>query len=135
MKIVELIRLEEDHNHGTFGVLKIDKQVFCFTLEPADLENKKNVSSIPAQQYICKKINSPKFGVTFQVMDVPDRDHVLFHPGNRIEDTEGCILLGQYKGKLGQDRAVLNSGATFKEFRDVALSSESEFHLTIKEDY
>jgi len=31
MKILELIRLEEGEE-GTFGVLKIDKQVFCTTL-------------------------------------------------------------------------------------------------------
>ena len=132
--IVEIIRLEEDFLHGTFGVLKIDKAVFCVTLEPPDRLNKQNVSSIPAQQYECYHIVSPKYGETFKVMNVPHRADILFHAGNIAVDTGGCILLGQYFGKLKGDRAVLNSGATFKNFMRV-MQGEDYFHLTIKEEF
>lgn len=135
MKIAELVRLEENFNFGTFGVLKIDKKVFCVTLEPADLENLKNKSSIPAQQYICKKIKSPKYDLTFEVQNVPGRDHILFHAGNIKQHTKGCILLGQNFGKLGNGRAVLNSGNTFREFMEKEMAGESIFHLTIHEVY
>ena len=134
MKIVEVIRLEEDTEHGTFGVLKINKKVFCCTLEPADNENAQNISSIPAQQYICKRYQSPRYKNTFQVTNVPDRTSVLFHAGNIIDHTQGCISLGQYFGKLRDNRAVLNSGATFKSFMGI-MQGETEFHLTIKEEY
>jgi hypothetical protein len=130
--IVELIRLEEDFLHGTFGVLKIDKEVFCVTLEPPDKENVQNVSSIPAQQYECHRYDSPKYGETFKVMHVPGRDHVLFHGGNIVSHTKGCILLAQYFGKLKGNRAVLNSGATFKNFMRV-MENQNQFHLTVKE--
>lgn len=132
MIIVELIRLEESEE-GTLGVLKINKQYFCSTLEPSDKENKKNVSSIPAQQYMCEFYSSPKYEKTYQVMNVPDRDYILFHAGNTIKDTKGCILLGQYPDKLRGDRAVLNSGETFKKF--LYKIAQSRFHLTIKECY
>jgi len=132
--IVELIRLEENFLYGTFGTLKINKKVFCVTLEPPDIENAKNVSSIPAQQYKCLRTNSPKYGVTFKVINVPYRDNVLFHGGNLKEHTKGCILLGQYWSKLQGDRAVLNSGNTFKKFL-TELKGTNEFHLTIKEEY
>lgn len=132
MKIVELIRLEENYEHGTFGIIKIDKQVFCCTLEPRDEENASNISSIPAQQYLCNRIQSPKYGITFTVLNVPGRSCILFHAGNIDDHTKGCILLGRNWGKLGNDRAILNSGDTFKSFmKDMGR----EFHLTISEVY
>lgn len=133
MPVLEIIRLEEDDS-GTFGILKINKQVFCCTLEPADRLNRTSVSSIPAQQYYCMKHDSPKYGKTFKVQDVPDRSSILFHPGNKVGHTEGCVLLGQYFGKLKGDRVTLNSGATFREFMNYFVS-DAIFHLTIKEIY
>lgn len=132
--VVELIRLEENENYGTFGVLRVQKQVFCVTLEPADLENAPFLSSIPPQQYLCALHVSPKYGQTFQVMNVPDRDSVLFHPGNRVRDTKGCIILAEHFGKLQGDRAVLNSGNTFKKFMELAKPYRN-LHLTITEAY
>ncbi len=132
MKIVEIIRLEESE-HGTFGVLRIDKQVFCCTLEPPDRENEVSRSSIPAQQYTCKPVESPHHGGTFQITNVPGRSHVLFHAGNVVDHTAGCILLGQYFGKLKGDRAVLNSGNTFRQFLNRV--GRQPFHLTIIERY
>ena len=131
--ILELIRLAET-DQGTLGVLKIQKIPFCCTLELPDLLNAQSRSSIPAQQYICQRIQSPKFGETFQVMDVPGRSAVLFHAGNTAADTEGCILLGQYWGKLGERRAILNSGNTFKAFMQ-ELWGHNHAHLTIREVY
>ena len=131
--VVEIIRLEES-SEGTFGVLRIDKQVFCVTLEQDDELNKKNESSIPAQQYICVKYESPTYGLTFKILDVPDRDDCLFHPGNIIKNTEGCVLLGEHFGKLKGDRAILNSGNTFRKFMEV-FEKENKFLLTVKEEY
>jgi len=128
---VELVRLEEGID-GTFGVLKVNKYVYCATLEPSDRENQRNVSSIPAQQYQCARIQSVRYGDTFQVMDVPGRSHILFHAGNRVRDTQGCILLGQYFGKLRGDRAILNSGKTYQDFM-TAMKGSMGFYLTIQE--
>jgi len=131
--VIELIRLEESAP-GTFGALRINKRLTCWTLEPDDRLNEQGRSSIPAQQYICRRYSSAKYPATFQVMDVPGRDKVLFHAGNKIGDTAGCILLGETLGKLAGDRALLNSGATFKAFMD-ELQGVDEFHLTIREEY
>jgi hypothetical protein len=132
MKIVELIRLEDD-SEGTFGVLKINKEVFCVTLEPPDRLNKREKSCIPAQQYICNRYKSHAFGKTFIVENVPNRSGILFHAGNTKKDTAGCIILAQHFGKLRGFRAVLNSGKTFEEFME--LMKDDQFHLTIKEAY
>jgi hypothetical protein len=130
---VRLIRLEESAQ-GTFGVLIICSQVFCVTLEPSDWFNESNISSIPAQQYQCIKRHSPHFGETFEIVDVPGRSHVLFHAGNVVDSTKGCILLAQYFGKLYRDRAILNSGKTFRKFMEIMKDTDI-FNLTIKEIY
>lgn len=112
---VELIRLDENE-HGTFGVLLIDSYAFCVTLEPEDKDNKQNISSIPEGMYICKRIISPRYGETFEITNVPNRTHVLFHAGNVEEHTKGCVLLARKFGVLGEKRAILNSGNTFEQF-------------------
>ena len=136
---VDIIRLEMTEAFGTFGAIRINGEVFGFTLEPPDRNNKVNVSSIPAGRYRCKKTHSRKFGETYEVMNVPGRTHILFHAGNVKKDTAGCILLGASVGKLKnpvETRAVLNSGATFERFmQELSALEAQEFMLAIMEDY
>lgn len=127
----ELIRLEKS-TEGTFGVLRLDDQVFCVTLEPQDRDNAVNLSCIPSGRYRCRRISSPRYGETFEVCDVPGRTHILLHPGNVSGDTKGCVLLGRHFGYLRGDRAVLNSGRTFNDFINRTQGVES-FPLTINE--
>lgn len=132
MRIVEIIRLESSQD-GTFGMLRIDKQLFCATLEPRENDNQQNISCIPAQPYQVHPVESPRFGGTFEVQDVPGRSHILFHAGNFAESTEGCILIGEHVGKLKDQRAIVNSGATFKRF--LAEIGRKPFRLIIYEAY
>ena len=132
--MVKILRLNEDYHVGTFGALLIQAEPFCVTLEPGDLLNTPFKSSIPAQQYWCRKHYSPRFHHTYKVLDVPGRDNVLFHPLNIVEETEGCIGLGQYWGKLRGDRAVLNSGSTFRKFLKI-MGPYERFHLTINNNF
>ena len=62
--IMKLLRVENNRTHGTFGTFVMNDEAFCVTLEPPDKMNKKNISCIPALQYICKRTISPKFGET-----------------------------------------------------------------------
>ena len=130
---IEIVRLEE-FQEGTLGTLRVNKEVLAFTLELNDLLNMPNRSSIPAQQYVCQRIVSPKFGITFQVMSVPGRSSILIHPGNTVDDTAGCILLGESVGKLRMKRTLLNSGATYRKFM-LLMEGIDEFILTIRECY
>ena len=130
---VRIIRVEEK-NDGAFGALTICDHAFCVTLELPDKLNKQNISNIPQGQYVCKKVISPKFGETFQVMNVVNRSMILLHKGNILRDIRGCIILAQHFGKLGKNRAVLNSGTTFREFMRI-MKDVDEFNLTIVECY
>lgn len=91
---LELLRVGQS-NRGTFGVIRYGQVPFVLTLERPWEDNKENVSCIPAGRYRCRKIRSPKFGDTYEICDVPGRTHVLLHWGNYIEDTEGCVLVGE----------------------------------------
>ncbi len=131
IELAEIIRLEKGEA-GTFGALKIDGQVTCVTLEPEDRNNAQGVSCIPEGDYIAKRVNSPKYGDTFEISDVPNRTHILFHAGNVENHTKGCVLLGRNFGALGKDRAVLNSGQTFKSFM-LALLENDSFRVRISD--
>lgn len=107
-----------------------DDLPFCVTLERPWRDNRRNVSCIPSGTYVCKRIISPKFGETFEVTDVVDRSHILFHKGNLAEDTHGCIIVGELFDPLEGEHAVLSSGKAFREFRHI-LDGEYQFTLVI----
>ena len=133
MTNITIIRLEES-SQGTLGALRINGRLFCATLELPDKGNAANISRIPPGKYIAAKTRSPRFGETFEVLDVPHRSHILFHAGNTKDDTQGCILLGRKWGVLKSERAVLNSGATFRDFLAI-LADHDEFNLTVEEHF
>ena len=127
--ILDLIRVGSSAR-GTFGVLRCGAVPFVLTLERPWHNNQINSSCIPSGHYRCERIRSPKFGWTFEVKSVPDRTHVLFHSGNTIEDTHGCILIGEeFSGTW--DRPMLSSSRRgFIEFLN-ALEGINAFELHI----
>lgn len=117
-------------NRGTFGVLLYKGIPFAVTLELPWLDNQANISCIPSGNYICKRIQSPKFGETFEITDVPGRAHVLLHRGNKVEDTHGCVLVAEEFGKIGDETAILQSVKGYGELMDKAKGVD-EFTLKI----
>lgn len=124
---------------GTLG--KMGK---FYTLEEEDLENRRNVSRIPAGTYKCVRTWYNKGGyATFEITNVPNRTRILFHRGNTEEDIEGCVALGttigvlkvkdedsdEWKHKL----AVLNSRNAHSDFMRDHLS-QSYFWLDIQDE-
>lgn len=91
---MELIRVAYTPE-GTHGILKLNGQRMCYTLEPPWKDNKRNVSCIPEGTYKGRFQRSgsfPNFRMYFQ--DVPGRTRVMFHWGNQVKNTQGCPLLG-----------------------------------------
>ena len=116
---------------GTFGALiREDYTPFALTLEDPWKNNQVGISCIPIGLYECKRVNSPKFGITFQVLDVPERSHILFHKGNTQENTRGCILVGeQFDPVLGTE-GITYSKKGYNEFMSV-VSEVDRFNLYI----
>lgn len=117
---------------GTFGVLLQDGVPFAVTAELPWKQNQPKISCIPAGAYTCKRIKSPKFGETFEITNVPNRSHILFHAGNiPLEDSLGCILVAEQfemvDGKLGIQQS--RKGLSELHFKLIGFNS---FELEIK---
>lgn len=135
----------------TIGVLSIDGERFCETLEDADRNlnssmtveqikaiKKPNETAIPTGTYkITLDTFSPRFGnKSFykkvcggklpRILNIKGFDGVLIHCGNTNLDTSGCILVGRNleKGK------VLKSQETFEKLYKIL--KENKNNLTIK---
>ncbi len=136
----------------TIGKMYIDGAYFCDTLEDTDrglsstmsLDAIKKVkvphlTAIPTGTYrVTLNVVSPKFGSKSyykelcggkvpRLLDVPGFDGILFHAGNKSEDTEGCILLGENK-VVGQ---VINSTKTFSKFYN-KLKGAKTLNVTVQ---
>jgi hypothetical protein len=101
---------------GTFGMMLDGDLPFCVTLERRWLDNKCGESCILDGQYPCRRVNSPRFGNTFEISNVEGRSEILFHKGNIDDDSHGCVILGeQFEPVLGTN-GVISSGKAFIEF-------------------
>lgn len=115
----------------TIGVLRIGSEVLCATLELPWRGNQPNVSCIPCGVYTARRVNSPKYGDTFCIADVHGRGHILFHWGNFVRDTLGCVLLGELPScDEGERRLPPTSRATFTRFME-KLKGVDEFQFSI----
>jgi hypothetical protein len=119
------------NDRGAFGALLEGDIPFALTVERPWLGNGKDISCIPEGGYLCRRVVSPRFGDTFEVADVPGRSHILFHRGNTMEDSRGCILVGGRFGELEGKAGVLSSGEGFEELRE-RLKGVDSFLLFIK---
>jgi len=132
---VNLVRLRKS-DHGTEGLLFF-RQFSCFSMELPWRDNRKNISCIPAGIYTVQLRVSPRYGRVYWVIEVPDRSYILIHSGNWGGDvskglkthTNGCILLGKYRGYLQGQRAVLCSRPTITRFLN--LMQSKHFRLNV----
>lgn len=117
---------------ATFGVLLWQDIPFAVTIERPWLNNQKGISCIPAGKYVCKRFSSPKHPDTFEVTEVPNRDAILFHTGNFVSDSHGCIIVGEQFGIVDGNPAIMVSKQGFAEFLQLT-SGLASFELEIKE--
>jgi len=106
---------------ATIGVMTIDSQFSCFTLEDVVRDAKiATVTAIPAGDYPVQLTESPRFSNRYEklgfgrlvplVMGVEGYKGIRIHVGNAAGDTEGCILVGDSWDKksprIGASRAA-----------------------------
>jgi hypothetical protein len=124
--------------HGTFGEIILPNGTKFFTLELPWKDNKPEVSCIPAGVYLCKYINSPKHGPTYELSNVPGRTSIQIHKANFAGDISkglksdllGCIALGTAISIVKNQLVILNSGMTIDVFE--AALNKAPFYLKIE---
>jgi len=91
---------------STEGILEVDGEVECFTLEDKDRKIESTgdkvygETCIPRGRYKVVYDMSPKYGKLMpHILGVPYFDGIRFHPGNKAEDSLGCILVGLSRTK------------------------------------
>ena len=134
MKTLTLTRIAKRTDY-TIGRLEDENGVkICDTLEPTWRDFKggelkvPRKSAVPEGTYPVVVTKSKKFGKYLPLLvGVPGFEGIRIHSGNTVNDTEGCILVGQnlIKGK------VLLSRLTLEKLMRL-IENEKRVFLTIK---
>lgn len=120
-----IVRLEEGNNQtlGEFNLYNgIEKLFSCKTLELPYIMNLTGISCIPKGMYRVVPRYSEKHKNHYHIIDVHNRELILFHVGNYKTQTEGCILLGKSFAYIDDDELldITSSRKTLKELLKVA---------------
>ena len=89
---------------GTNGILSFEGMEICKTIELPWKGNQRRISCIPEGIYRIKKRFSTKFKWHLEILNIQNRDLILFHPANdALKELNGCIapvseLIGEGKG-------------------------------------
>lgn len=138
---MKIVILRKEDNLAVGGKLTVLNELNKIIFECDTLEDK--IDKIPAGEY---KVGFRKEGGfhtrysdkfefhvgMLEIKDVPGRKYILFHIGNRKEDTEGCVLVG----KNYCPGWVNSSTETYKKFYPIiakALRNREEVKVVIKE--
>ena len=128
---LKLVRSEFTEK-STIGELFVNNKFECFTLEDKVRALKvMGVTAIPAGEYEVIISFSNRFQRPLPLLlKVPDFEGIRIHPGNTDKDTQGCILVGQTKGKdiLGQSRGAFN--ALFEKLQAVTKKEKILIRIT-----
>lgn len=127
---------QEFPSGATFGTLLLRKQIFCFSLELEWHENIAFHSCVPCGIYPLVRRDSwygrKTYGYTYEIRDVPERSDILIHPANWPHELSGCVATGETIAKLRGERALLNSGGTFRALKK-AMGDINETTIQIME--
>jgi len=131
---MQLILKREYLPNGTNGVISLENEQICFSIELPWRNNLRSVSCIPEGNYALRRRNSEHFGWHLEVLDVPGRDAILIHPANSaLKELKGCIapvtiLTGDGEGE--SSRAVFSK---LKMMVFPLLAKDDEVWLKIEE--
>ena len=129
---------------GTFGKIIVPGGFTCFTVERPWMGNRQNISCIPEGRYVLRKRYSPvvertsdgEFTEGWQVTEVPSRTFIMLHPGNHMENVEGCIAMGLDLGFIQGKWAVTSGRIAFRNLMNALTGSEYDIDIRqIRADY
>ncbi len=82
---------------GTYGQLTT-QGLLLWTVERPWQDNQPWISCIPLGSYPLRWVDSPRFGGSWEVAEVPGRTHILLHAANKPGDLAGCVGVGMRPG-------------------------------------
>ena len=115
----------------TTGVMYVSGKPLCYTLEDAvRAEKVYGQTAIPAGTYKVVINFSNRFKKQLpQLLDVPGFEGIRIHPGNKKEDTEGCILVGE---SISEDQQfITNSRTAFAKVFAAIQQAKDPVFITI----
>lgn len=133
--ILTLIKLDETLN-STVSRLYAGSEFICFIIEDGTRKEKiPGETRIPGGTYRLRRKTSGvfyskyarKYGHKFvwELEDVPNFTGILFHIGNFIQDTAGCLLPNRYITFNGSDWSGMQSAPAYLTFYEWLASGES----------
>lgn len=124
---MELTLLRYNHEAGCGGILLIDGQFFCHTLEPDNhiqtgrFEIKLRTENSPMNTQYATKFSDHQGMLWLQ--NVFGRTYIYIHIGNRKKHSDGCILVGASAMKKGGEQFIGNSTDTYKRLYDQIIEA------------
>lgn len=114
---MRILRIQKTENRTRGLLFDEEGKLFCYTLEPTK-------EMIPDGEYELGVRFSPKFKrEVLWIMNVPEREYILFHSGNSENDSDGCVLVG-YTSDL--------SGLPLRDSRICENDLLMKYHLALK---
>ncbi|MBR1809727.1 MAG: hypothetical protein IJ776_10135 [Paludibacteraceae bacterium] len=111
----------------TLGTLIVNGKPFCGTLEPPVVPNAFHPKgAIPMGWYKLTLTRSPKFNRLLPLLHyVIGFEGIRIHSGNKKEDTQGCILVGERSEK---SNTLFNSRATEQALVELLKPYQDDHH-------
>ena len=136
--LVTVIRTDFGPGKPTFGLLDVDGQFVCHTLEDEDrnLETNKagklyGQTAIPRGKYVLVLDFSHRFKrVLPHALGVPGFEAIRIHSGNTVEDTHGCVLVGMGRAKSGITPG--SSGPALVRLMTILTGTKDKITLEVK---
>lgn len=116
---------------STIGEMFINGEYLCYTLEDRvrDGEKVPGETAIPYGKYDVVINFSNRFQKYMPLlMNVTNFSGIRIHPGNKATDTEGCILLGNYRNK----DEITDSRTAFNKLMKILTSVEKKEKIVIE---
>ena len=138
---IQVIR-ETFTDKSTIGKMYIGGRFFCYTLEDVDRDKNKDgdlndigeqkvygQTAIPKGVYPVTLTMSNRFKIVMPLLNnVPGFEGIRIHNGNSSEDTHGCLLVGESKGK----DFIGGSKMAFAKLMDILTKTKEKITIEIK---
>ena len=122
---VELIRDTPRESGALTSRVYIDGSFFGYGLE-------NNFYKFPNGIYNLYGKYSPSFKKNKIYIDVPNRENIMFHGGNSIDDTKGCVIIA---AQQNGDNVSVDLSQKLYDVIDAAGRNGEDVGLIVRNDY